>query len=75
MDNRKETAEERFKRLATKRTNVILNDLRVLGNLSNKVNYSYSEEDVEKIFTAIYEMIRDLEEKFSVKEERESFEL
>jgi hypothetical protein len=46
-----ETAEERFRRLATKRTNVVLDGLRRLGNLSSRTNYSYSEEDVEKILT------------------------
>ena len=46
-----ETEEERFRRLATKRTNVVLDGLRRLGNLSSRTNYSYSEEDVEKILT------------------------
>jgi hypothetical protein len=45
--------EERFKKIATRRTKRILEDLRRLGNCSNKGNYYYSKEDVDKIFTAI----------------------
>lgn len=48
-----ETSYERFKRLATKRTNRILDDLRILGNCSNRSGYHYEPEDVRKIFSAI----------------------
>jgi hypothetical protein len=51
--NSKETREERFKRVATRRTNDILNRIRILGNCSNKSSYSYTEEDIKKIFSAI----------------------
>ena len=69
-----ETREERFRRLATKRTNSILDDLRKLGNLSNRINYKYSEEDVERIFTAIYEAVADVESQFS-KQDKQDFQL
>ncbi len=48
-----ETRKEKFKRLATYRTNNILHTLRLLGNLSNKSNYDYDEEDIKKIFSTI----------------------
>jgi hypothetical protein len=48
-----ETKEQRFRRLANYRTNSILNELRKLGNLSNKRVYEYADEDVERIFDAI----------------------
>lgn len=48
-----ETAEQRFKRIAGRRTNMVLEYLRLLGNCSNTSNYSYTEEDVGKIFSAI----------------------
>ncbi len=48
-----ETKEDRFKRIASMRTERILNDLRLLGNCSNRSVYSYSEEDINKIFSAI----------------------
>ena len=47
------TKRERFEKVAVARTNKILNDLRLLGNCSNKNNYEYSEKDIKKIFSAI----------------------
>ncbi len=69
--NNNETPGERFKRIATLRTNAVLNKLRILGNLSNKQMYSYSEEDINKIFSAINKQVKEVREKFnSRKEER-----
>ncbi len=44
----KETRHERFKRVASKRTNEILEKIRILGNCSNKSSYEYTEEEVIK---------------------------
>jgi len=69
--NKKETPEQRFKRIAEVRTNAVLDRLRILGNLSNRQMYSYSEEDINKIFLAINKQIREVRTKFnSVKQER-----
>jgi ABC-type Fe3+-hydroxamate transport system substrate-binding protein len=65
-----ETPEERFKRLATARTNAVLDKLRILGNLSNRQLYSYSEEDVERIFNAINRQVREVRAKFSTAKQR-----
>lgn len=62
---------ERFKRLAVARTNAILDKLRLLGNLSNKANYDYSQEDVYKIFGAIDSQLRIIKAKFSGSTKRE----
>lgn len=59
-----ETRNVRFKRLAVYRTNAVLEKLRILGNLSNKVNYDYSEEEVNKIFSAIESQLRAIKAKF-----------
>lgn len=48
-----ETKEQKFKRIATTRTRRILKDLRLLGNCANRGAYSYTKEDVNKIFNAI----------------------
>lgn len=53
-----ETKRATFKRLATKRGNKIVKSLNLLGNLSNKNNYSYSESDVKSLFDAIEEQVR-----------------
>lgn len=59
-----ETRNERFKRLATYRTNRVLEKLRILGNLSNKANYDYSKEEVNKIFNAIESQIKLIKSRF-----------
>ena len=48
-----ESTEDRFKRIASKRTNRLLNELRLLGNCANKGVYSYDEKQVIQIFSAV----------------------
>jgi hypothetical protein len=62
--NNNETPEERFKRLATSRTNAVFDKLRILGNLSNRQLYSYTDEDLDKIFSAINKEIKMVRAKF-----------
>ena len=59
-----ETKKQRFKRLATLRTNELLNRLKILGNCANRSAYDYSEEDVRKIFSVIEGKIREIKAKF-----------
>jgi len=68
--NNNETPEERFKRVAEARTNAVIHKLRVLGNLSNKQIYSYSEEDINKIFSAINKQLREVRAKFNSQKEK-----
>jgi len=60
----KEQKFERFRRLASRRTERVLNDLRVLGNCSNKSVYSFTEEEVNKIFSNIEEQLRIVKSRF-----------
>jgi histidinol phosphatase-like PHP family hydrolase len=53
MEKLLESKEEAFRRLATKRTNAVLERIRVLGHCANPQLYEYSEQDVKKIFQAI----------------------
>jgi len=48
-----ETKEQKFRRIASARANRILDDLRLLGNCSNKSVYGYSDAEVNKIFSII----------------------
>lgn len=48
-----ETKGEKFKRIAANRTQKVLRYLKRLGNCANTGTYSYSKEDVNKIFGAI----------------------
>ncbi|MFC2067302.1 hypothetical protein ACFLUO_09730 [Chloroflexota bacterium] len=65
--DRNESPEERFTRMAEIRTNAILDKLRLLGNLSNKRVYGYSEQDVKKIFSIINKQIKEERAKFNPK--------
>ena len=60
-----ETKEEKFKRIATARTLRILNDLRLLGNCSNTSIYSYTQKDVNKIFSAIEKELKRVKAMFN----------
>lgn len=42
-----------FKRIATARTNKIINQIELLANLSNSSFYSYEKEQIKAIFEAI----------------------
>ena len=68
--NNNESPEERFKRIATLRTNAVLDRLRILGNLSNRQMYSYSEEDITKIFSAINKQLKEVRAKFNSNKEK-----
>lgn len=59
-----ETKREKFVKLTELRTNKIIETLRLLGNCSNSYMYEYSDEDVEKIFTAIENEVADCKKKF-----------
>lgn len=69
-----ESAEERFRRLATRRTNAILKRLEILGNCANRQVYSYTEKEVEKIFKAIEDKVKEIKGKFYFPS-RENFKL
>jgi hypothetical protein len=45
--------EERFKKVASRRVQEILRKLRLLKNCANKNNYSYTNEQVDKIVSTI----------------------
>lgn len=66
-----ETRQEKFKRLATYRTNIVLEKLRILGNLSNKTNYDYTDEEVNKIFSALDSQLRAVKTRFAGKRKRQ----
>ena len=71
MKNNKEEKKERFKRLATQRTNTVLQKLKVLGNCSNRSAYDYSEEDIGKIFSEIDRRVRETKSKFHFPKSKE----
>lgn len=71
-----ETKREKFVRLVEARTNKIIDMLRLLGNYSNKANYDYTDEDVQKIFTTLEKEMKISKSKFtSMTVEEEKFKL
>lgn len=60
-----ESPNERFRRLATMRTNAILERLHLLGNLADKRNYQYNDEEVKKIFLVIDNKLKEVRVKFT----------
>ncbi len=60
----KETKRDAFLRLAEKRTNAVLERIRVLSNCANPYAYEYGEEDVRKIFSAIEKELKAARAKF-----------
>lgn len=71
---KQESRHERFKRVASKRTNEILEKIRILGNCSNKSSYEYTEEEVNKIFNEIDKQLKLTKAKF-LGGKRERFKL
>jgi hypothetical protein len=69
-----ETRHDRFKRIASKRTNEILEKIRILGNCSNRSSYEYTEEEINKIFLEIEKQLRFTKVKF-LAGKRERFKL
>ena len=55
---------ENFVRLAEARTNKIIDMVLLLVNLSNKTNYSYTDEQVKAIFDSIQQALDETKQKF-----------
>jgi hypothetical protein len=70
-----EAKKARFKRIAEKRTNRILNDIRLLGNTGNKTLYQYEQADVDKIFNIIDTKLTETRAKFKTRKKDEPFTL
>jgi hypothetical protein len=58
-----ETKEQKFTRLATKRTQAALTKIRLLGNLTGS-SYRYTEDQASKIIGTLRQAIDEIEGKF-----------
>jgi len=65
-----DTDREKFVRLATKRVSNALKALQLIGNLSNRSNYDYTEADVQKIFKALQDELGASRKKFDMAQKR-----
>jgi hypothetical protein len=67
-----ETKAERFERIAQRRVNEALRTLRLLGNLSDRRNYAYTDEQVILILNAIDQEVRALKARFKAESATEA---
>jgi len=58
---------ERFVSLAEKRIPRAIKDIRLIGNLSNRSNYSYTDDDVKKIVKALENELAKMKKSFESK--------
>jgi hypothetical protein len=71
-----ETKREKFVRLAESRVENALRNINLIGNLANKSNYEYTQDDVDKILKALRSAVSNLEKTFSSsKSSRNKFKL
>ena len=54
----------RFERLAERRVTETIKKMRLVGNLANRHNYSYSEEHVKQIVDALESELRQVKARF-----------
>lgn len=62
--NNEKLKRERFVKIAENRTNKIISMIKLLGNCSNKNNYTYDEDDIRQIFSAIDQELKITKSKF-----------
>jgi hypothetical protein len=62
----------KFVMLAQARVNRAIKDLQLIGNLSNRSNYDYTDEDVTKIFRALNDEIAACRKRFDSKKKGSS---
>lgn len=70
MDKKKEeTKRDKFVRLAEARTNKTIKMIQLLGNLSDKRSYEFSDKDIATIFNAIDKELKTARQKFDSADE------
>lgn len=57
---------DKFVDLANRRVSKTLKNIQLIGNLSNRTNYDYTEEDVAKIFRALQSEIAACKKRFDL---------
>jgi ABC-type Fe3+-hydroxamate transport system substrate-binding protein len=67
----------KFVELANKRVNKAIKDLQLIGNLSNRQNYEFTDEQVRKIIKALQQEVDAIKQNFQSTDEsgRRDFKL
>ena len=61
-----ESKREKFVRLAEARTNKIIKMIELLGNLSDTRTYEYTEEDINHIYSSIFNELSISKDRFEL---------
>ena len=56
---------KKFVELTSSRVTRAIKDMRLIGNLSNRSNYEYTDEDVKRVIRALQKEIEVLRSRFS----------
>jgi hypothetical protein len=62
---------DKFVRLANKRVSNALRAIQLIGNLSNKSNYDYADEDVVKILKALTDEVAACRKRFDLAQKKQ----
>jgi uncharacterized protein YeeX (DUF496 family) len=57
---------KKFERIAEKRVSDLIRRIRLLGNLSNRSNYDYSDTHVRRIYQVLEKELKLSRERFSI---------
>ena len=68
----REKDREKFVRLAEARVTRALKDIKLIGNLSNRSNYMYTDDDVKKIVTVLKKAVDETKARFESKGDPDS---
>jgi len=63
----READRKKFVELAEKRVNRALKDIKLIGNLSNRSNYSYEDKDAKAIIAALNKAVSEVKARFDRK--------
>lgn len=63
---------ERFLSLANSRVSAAIHQIRLVGNLANRKNYQYEQEEATKIVRALQRELDEIKSKFKGAEKNES---
>ena len=60
----KKNRRQKFEDIATRRVNRVIKEIRLIGNLSNRSAYEYTDEDVRKITRVLQKELDALKARF-----------
>ena len=63
----------KFVKLASARVSKALKDIQLIGNLANRSNYDYTDDDVTKIFKALGDELAACKKRFELSNKKSSF--